>query len=147
MQVARQHKAGRTSNLPSGAELVSGHEKELKQVMARCYAALQYDLLRTAPLLKNESFSEEREWRLVLPWKLVTLPTRHPIEFRPVRDSLVPYIAYPLNDPNQEGPILCKGLILGAGSHPSAEGGANLFLRKHGIPRLARRSTIPYRPT
>src|SRR5215831_17682600 len=67
MQVARQHKAGRTSNLPSGAELVSGHEKELKQVMARCYAALQYDLLRTAPLLKNESFSEEREWRLVLP--------------------------------------------------------------------------------
>jgi hypothetical protein len=108
---------------------------------------LQFDLLRIAPLLKDGGFSEEKEWRLVLPQEAIMLPTKHPLEFRPTRDTLVPYIAYPLLSPNQEGPIFCKDLILGPGSHPSAEISVNLFLRKHEITTLARPSKIPYRPT
>lgn len=128
-------------------QLISEHEAEQRKVIARCHTNLVFDLLRTAPLLKNESFSEEKEWRLVLPLEPIRLPTNRPLEFRPARDTLVPYIAYPLNKPNQEGPIFCNGLILGPGSHPSAAIGANLFLQKHGIPVLARPSNIPYRPT
>jgi hypothetical protein len=147
MNAARQRKGEGASNPQFGQQLVSAHGEELKQLTVRCYATLQFDLLRTAPLLKNESFSEEKEWRLVLPWNLIKLPTDHAIEFRPVRDTLVPYIAYALNAPNQEGPIFCKDVVLGAGSHPSAEIGTNLFLRRQGIPVLARPSKIPYRPT
>jgi hypothetical protein len=116
-------------------------------VIWRGYTNLQFDLLRIAPLLKDGGFSEEKEWRLVLPQEAIMLPTKHPLEFRPTRDTLVPYIAYPLLSPNQEGPIFCKDLILGPGSHPSAEISVNLFLRKHEITTLARPSKIPYRPT
>lgn len=128
-------------------DLLSEHTQQLNEVIFRGNANLRFDLLRVSPLLKNESFSEEREWRLVLPWEPIQLPTQHPIQLRSTRDTLVPYIAYPLNSPNQEGPIFCKDVILGAGSHSSAEIGVNLFLRKQGIPVLSRPSKIPYRPT
>jgi hypothetical protein len=128
-------------------QLISEHSKKLDEVIWRGYTNLQFDLLRIAPLLKDGGFSEEKEWRLVLPQEAIMLPTKHPLEFRPTRDTLVPYIAYPLLSPNQEGPIFCKDLILGPGSHPSAEISVNLFLRKHEITTLARPSKIPYRPT
>jgi hypothetical protein len=128
-------------------QLLAEHSKEQTEVTVRCHANLQFDLLRTAPLLKDESFSEEKEWRLVLPWESIRLPTNHPIEFRPIRDALVPYIAYPLNMPNQEGPIFCADLILGPGSHTAAAIGVNMFLQKQEIRILARPSNIPYRPT
>jgi len=126
-------------------KLMSEHAGQ--QVIARCHANLQFDLLRTAPLLKNESFSEEKEWRLVLPLESIRLPTSQRLAFRPTRDTLVPYIAYPLNRPKQEGPIFCKDLILGPGSHSSAAISVNLFLQKHEITVLARPSQVPYRPT
>jgi Protein of unknown function (DUF2971) len=130
-----------------GPRLVSEHREQLKTVLDRSHATLQFDLLRAAPLLKHESFSEEKEWRLVLPWRPAGgLPTVHQLEFRPTRDTLVPYIAYPLNTPGQGGPITCKDLVLGPGSHPSAEVGVNLFLQKEEVVVLAQRSQIPYRP-
>jgi hypothetical protein len=131
-----------------GQKLVAEHEKGLKAVMNHYHSTLVFDLLRAAPLLKNEGFSEEKEWRLVLPLRSAQeLPSIHPLEFRSTRDTLVPYIAYPLNSSGEEGPIRCKDLILGPGSHPSAEVGVNLFLQKEKILLLARRSQIPYRPT
>ncbi len=130
-----------------GQRIIAEHSQELKGVVNQYIATLQFDLLRTAPLLKNESFSEEREWRLVLPWNPIRLPMKHPLEFRAARDTLVPYVAYPLNRPNQQGPIFCKHVILGPGSHPSAEIGIRLFLRKCEIPVLPRPSKIPYRPS
>jgi len=131
-----------------GQKLVSERREQLNAVLSEGHAALQFDILRSAPLLKNESFSEEKEWRLVLPWIASRgLPTIHPVEFRSTRDTLVPYIPFPLNSPGEEGPISCKDLILGPGSHPSAEVGVNLFLQKERIQVLARRSQIPYRPT
>ncbi|SRR6266700_1320089 len=147
MDVARRKAKSSTFDPQFSKQLISEHSKELSEVTTRYYATLQFDLLRTAPLLKDESFREEKEWRLVLPQEAIMLPTNHPIEFRPARDTLVPYIAYPLNIPNQVGPIFCKGAILGSGSHPSAEIGVNLFLRKQEIPVLAQPSKIPYRPT
>jgi hypothetical protein len=130
-----------------GQRLVSEHAAELTQVIDHAFANLQFDMLRTAPLLKDEGFLEEREWRLVLPQEAVTLPSNYPIEFRAGRDTLIPYISYPLLRPNQDGPVFCRDLILGPGSHISAETAVNLFLRKHGITTLARPSRIPYRPT
>jgi hypothetical protein len=123
------------------------HAKELTDVLQRAQTELRYDLMRIAPLLKNESFSEEREWRLVLPSDNIRSPTNYPIEFRPIRDALVPYIAYPLLMKNQDGPILCTDLILGPGSHPSAETGVNMFFQKQYITTLSRHSNVPYRPS
>lgn len=80
---------------------------------------LIFDLRRIAPLLKHESFAEEKEWRLVLP--IDWTPALNPIEFRPRRDALVPYVSYPLTNPGPGNPIGCNELILGPGSHPSAE--------------------------
>jgi hypothetical protein len=141
-------KTGKMSgiDLELGQKLVSEHKTELDAVVIRSHATLRFDLLRIAPLLKNESFSEEKEWRLVLPLEPLRLPTRHSLQFRSTRDGLVPYIAYPLRSPNQDGPIACREVILGPGSHPSAAVGVNLFLQSEGIPLLASQSKIPYRP-
>lgn len=140
-----ERRKGAVADPQFGQRLVSEHRSELNSVLHRGNSTLQFDLLRAAPLLKNESFAEEKEWRLVLP--LRQLPNIHPLEFRYTRDALVPYIAYPLNNPGEAGPIRCKDLILGPGSHPSGEIGVNLFLQKEKIQVLARRSQIPYRPT
>jgi hypothetical protein len=123
------------------------HVRDFAEVIGQCQTDLRYDLLRVAPLLKNENFSEEKEWRLVLPSEAIHYPTKQPIEFRPIRDALVPYIAYPLLMPNQDGEILCKSLILGPGSHASAEAGVNMFFQSKLIPISAQPSKIPYRPT
>jgi hypothetical protein len=120
--------------------------KGVREVIGRCQTILQFDLLRVAPLLKDKSFSEEKEWRLVLPVEAIRIPTNQTIEFRPTRNALVPYIAYPLNVPNQEGSIFCNDLILGPGNHPSAEVGVNMFLQKNQIMILSRPSKVPYRP-
>ncbi|HET9743186.1 MAG TPA: DUF2971 domain-containing protein [Terriglobales bacterium] len=147
VSAARREIGSGASNPEFAQQLISAHSQELNQAVVHGQASLQFDLLRTAPLLKDENFREEDEWRLVLPWEHIKLPTNHPLEFRPVRDTVIPYIAYPLNRPGQEGPIFCKDVILGAGSHVSAETAVNLFLRQQGIQTLARRSKIPYRPT
>jgi len=62
-------------------------------------------------------------------------------------DQLSQWRGYPFNRLNQEGPIFCRDLILGSGSHPSAKVGIDLFLQKEGVRVLARPSKIPYRPT
>lgn len=146
VQAAQKEKLAGTIDAEFLKRLIAEHAKEQQEVIAHAHTTLQFDLLRTAPLLKNESFSEEKEWRLVLPVEPIQMPTKHPMEFRHTRDTLVPYIAYPLNMPNQEGPIFCKDVVLGPGSHPSAMIGVNLFLRANEIPTLARQSKVPYRP-
>jgi hypothetical protein len=143
----KESHAGTNPNPEFIRQVIAAHQKELDATIAYCHANLQFDFLRIAPLLKDESFCEEKEWRLVLPWEYIFLPRRDTIEFRPTRDTLVPYIAYPLNMPGQEGPVFCKDVILGPGCHPSAAIGVNLFLQKQEISVLARPSQIPYRPT
>ena len=82
----------------------------------------------------------------VLPVGADNFPTTHPIEFRPILNGVVPYIAYPLNMPTQEGPVPCNGLILGPGSHQSAEVAVNMFLETQHIRVHAQPSKVPYRP-
>lgn len=147
INIAQQQLNGNRADSQFVSNLMSAHSKELDRVIGRCQTDLQFDIIKTAPLFKDEGFNEEKEWRLVLPQEAIMLPSKHPIEFRPARDTLVPYIAYPLNLPNQDGPIFCRDLILGSGTHPSADLSVNLFLRKHEIPTFARLSKIPYRPT
>ena len=132
----------------SAATIVKGREPELQRALKMGHVGLQFDLIRAAPLLKNESFSEEREWRLVLP----CMPDRgrpniNELEFRCMRDGIVPYFASLLPRVANDGPITCTDVILGSGCHPAAEVGVNLFLQKAGIRVLAKRSAIPYRPT
>lgn len=129
-----------------GHKIVSARNVELGKIVSQSQIDLQADLLRVGPLMKDESFYEEKEWRLVLPSEMIRMPTRHKIEFRAVRDALVPYIAYPLLLERQEGPILCTDLILGPGSHPNAEVGVNLLFNSQMIPTRARASAVPYRP-
>jgi hypothetical protein len=129
-------------------KLVQEHEPALRATLRHYHATLEFDLLRVAPLLKHESFHEENEWRLVLPLNPESgLPKSHAIEFRPARNTLIPYIAYPIAKPDEETLSTCVGLILGPGSHPAAEVAANLLLQKEKIRVLAKRSRVPYRPT
>ncbi len=121
-------------------------KKMLNDMIFRVHGELQYDLLRIAPLLKNESFSEEQEWRLVLPIESIFLPTNRKIEFRSTANSVIPYIAYPLLAHNQTGPITLTEVIVGPGSHPSAKLGVTLFLGRNEIPTQAEPSAVPYRP-
>jgi hypothetical protein len=128
-------------------QLVSAHQGEIRATVSRAQAILQFDLLRIAPLLKSEAFSEEKEWRLVLPWSAAHgLPTFHPIEFRFTRDALVPYIAFPLDGASDKALLPLNRLTLGPGSHPSAAFGVDLFLQKEQIRVLAERSKVSYRP-
>jgi hypothetical protein len=126
--------------------IILANQGPLSQFVVRAQNHLQADLLRIGSLMKDESFSEEKEWRLALPSEIITMPTQHPIEFRAVRNALVPYVAYPLLAKNQEGPILCNDLILGPGSHPHAEVGVNLLFQTQFITTRARPSKIPYQP-
>lgn len=128
-------------------KVVSQRRVDLTRVLDLGIKTLQFDLLRAAPLLKNESFSEEQEWRLVLPWISGIGVARNPeLEFRSTSDTLAPYTLLPLGRPGEEGAIPCKAVILGPGSHASAELGVDLFLRKEKVMVMAQRSRIPYRP-
>jgi Protein of unknown function (DUF2971) len=127
-------------------QLVLSHNNDLGVIMQDALFHLQSDLLRIGPLMKDESFHEEKEWRLVLPSEMIRMPMKHKIEFRAVRDALVPFIAYPLLLENQDGPILCTDLILGPGSHPNAEVGVNLLFQALFITTRTRASKVPYRP-
>jgi Protein of unknown function (DUF2971) len=129
-----------------GQTILQEHNSELEAVLRKAHTSLVFDLLRVASLLKNESFSEEGEWRLVLPSESILLPSNHPVEFRATRDALVPYVAIPLLRIGQEGEIPCNDLILGPGCHPAAEVGVNLFFQQRLMYLQARHSKIPFRP-
>ena len=103
------------------------------------------ELLRIAALLKNESFSEEQEWRLVLPVLADQQKLLNPLRFRAKSSTLVPYIAHPISpDPALSLPLV--DLILGPGSHPNATHAATDLLKSRGINVIPRLSSVPYQP-
>jgi len=101
-----------------------------------------YSLARLCPLLKDSSFSEEREWRLVL-LASTDAHLKDQVNYRATRDSLIPYTAYPLGEPDQ--PIPVNGLILGPGSHPKAKEATAAFLRANKVSVVPELSKVPYR--
>lgn len=103
------------------------------------------DLLRVAALSKDESFHEEREWRLVLPVSTEKTTFKNPPRFRSANTTLIPYIAHPFS-PDPAAALPLKDVILGPGSHISAGQAALAFLKSRGIPVEPRESKVPYRP-
>ena len=143
---AEKEKVGITENEDKMLGYLLGGPKHLQDLLANICRELQYDLLRISPLLKNESFSEEREWRLVFPVESIFLPANRKIEFRATSDSIVPYVAYSLLVHNQTGPIPLYQVTVGPGAHPSAILGVTMFLNRNEIPIQAEPSAVPYRP-
>lgn len=104
-----------------------------------------FDLVRICPLLKHSKFSEEMEWRLVLPGSMTKQVQRPFAEFRPVRDTLIPYMAFPL--PKREDcTIPMNDLIVGPGSHSEVEAAMSSFLTSCDLRVIPRKSDVPYRP-
>ncbi|QEE28573.1 DUF2971 domain-containing protein [Terriglobus albidus] len=123
-----------------GSPYVNGLDlnARLRQAMTK----VNFDLVRLCPLLKDSSFSEEREWRLVLPIS-AGKQLQNPIKFRPTSNTLVPYIPYPLCGPDEPAPV--NDLILGPGSHAEAEAATFSFLQSKHIMVKPQTSKVPYR--
>lgn len=118
---------------------------EFKTDLAAALVKTRADLLRVAALSKDESFHEEREWRLVLPVSTDKTTLKNPPRFRAANTTLMPYIAHPFSpDPAVALPL--TDVILGPGSHPNALQAALAFLKSRGIPVGPRESKVPYRP-
>ena len=101
------------------------------------------DCLRIAALLKDSSFVEEKEWRLVLPTLLDrTTPMSNPPRFRVEKTTLIPYIAHPFPP---AGPLPLVDTILGPGSDENSVFAAQRFLKSEGINLKPRLSKVPYR--
>jgi len=102
------------------------------------------DLFQIVALLKNPSFEEEREWRLLISGKQDEAPP-YARQFRVGSTTLVPYVAYPFStEPNAQVPL--SDLILGPGSDEHAVSAAQSFLHTQGIEIEPRPSAVPFRP-
>lgn len=120
-------------------------EMDLNSRLDAAIARMQADLLRIAALLKDQSFREEQEWRLVLPVVVGAKKLLNPIRFRTANTTLIPYIAHPFSpDPSAAVPLV--DLILGPGAHPNASQAALSFFHSEGLMVLPRESKVPYRP-
>jgi hypothetical protein len=118
---------------------------EFKTDIAGALVRTQADMLRVAALSKDESFHEEREWRLVLPVEVGKTGLKNPPRFRVASTTLIPYIAQPFStDPSAALPL--KDVILGPGSHTNALQAALGFLKSQNLAVEPRESSVPYRP-
>ena len=118
-------------------------ERESGEHFHRAAVKTRLDCFKIAALLKNASFKEEKEWRLVLP----TLPEhsatmKNPPQFRVAKNTLVPYVAHPLATGK---PLPLVDVILGPGSDENAVFSSQRFLQLQGINVKPRLSTVPYR--
>jgi hypothetical protein len=92
--------------------------------------------------LKDSSFLEEEEWRLV---SLASSFEEASPRFRPGRSMLVPYYEHVF--PGQNGPVPIEELIVGPTPHPElARRAAEGVLSANGLGSAkVRSSTVPYR--
>jgi len=101
------------------------------------------DFMQIAALLKNSSFEEENEWRLVLPILIdQPAPPKNPPRFRVGKTALIPYIAHPFPI---NAPLPIVDVILGPGSDEDSVFAAQRFLKYEGINLTPRLSKVPYR--
>jgi Protein of unknown function (DUF2971) len=96
--------------------------------------------------LKDRSFEEESEWRLVRsvdPEFASVIPTN--IEYRDKGQIIVPYVTLPIDDPDPPLPI--TGLVVGPHAHPElALRGARSLVKSCGLdPNIVTRTDAPYR--
>jgi hypothetical protein len=114
----------------------------LKQIDRRKMLAT-YDLLRVAALMKHSSFSEEREWRLVIPLLRTFNDHDAQISWGTGSSTLIPRTSQDL----ASNVSLIKEIILGPGSHPSASEAVKGFMASVNLSPRITRSVAPYRST
>jgi hypothetical protein len=118
-------------------------QKTEQEVLDGGIARLLGVLLQFGPLMKDGSFAEEKEWRLISP----PVPHGHGfLEFRPGPSSLLPFVRFGLTErPNA---LRMPEVIVGPGPHPSLSCDAtNALLFEHKIDHtVVRPSQVTYRP-
>ena len=97
-------------------------------------------LNRYAPILKDSSFREEEEWRII------SRPlTASELDYRAGRSMLTPYFSVPLDC--KQHPFEITRVIVGPTPHKrQARRSVQALLEKHGIKRVdIDNTTVPYR--
>jgi hypothetical protein len=100
------------------------------------------NLLSIAPIIKHESFSEEKEWRLIS----APISCQNPrFTYRPGASMMIPYFRFPLCD--EEEPLEIKTIIVGPTPHArlSVDSVVSLLGAKSVSGRQVVNSRIPYR--
>lgn len=97
------------------------------------------DLASIAPILKDQGFKEEKEWRII---------TEHPrasyeLSFREGQSYIIPYFNFSIENPKK----LIKSIRIGPTPHPDiSEDTLQLFLYKQNLSKtIIKRTSIPYR--
>jgi hypothetical protein len=106
---------------------------------------VESDLLRIAAVLKDPSFKEEEEWRVVSP--VLTDFAQAPIRFREGTSMLVPYLEFRLTT-EPDAPLTLEHLYLGPSPNSSISmNSLELYLARNGIRPTSGISycQIPYR--
>ena len=104
---------------------------------------MEPDLVRIAALLKDQSFHEEREWRLISP--VCDNYANAPISYREGKSMLVPYMEFPLAQSDQ-GSLLIEHIFVGPTPNMNlAIGSLTKFLSRAGIAHQLSNCEIPYR--
>ena len=101
-------------------------------------------LLRYAPILKDPSFVEEQEWRIISPVQRCDGPL---FDFREGRTMLIPFYRFPLH--RVDGSVPIEEVIIGPTPDPQrSEGSVRSFLIRHGFSHAQVKVTcseVPYR--
>ena len=119
------------------ASVVRKYRDSKNNILSR---ALFREFIKIAPFLKDYSFSEEDEWRIVI--NLRSSANKN-ILYRASKSLLVPYI--PINILSKKTIPVCK-IIIGPSPHPELEKEAVMNLcHKYGIQADIFNSEIPYR--
>jgi hypothetical protein len=112
------------------------------RVYRESYKLIGRLLALLAPILKDRSFAEEQEWRLLC---LGTSFDETPPQFRMGQSTLVPYFEHTITSQNGDSPI-CE-VVIGPTPHPGlAQEAAQTLLSSRGLQSAKlRTSSIPYR--
>lgn len=130
-EVLRKFQAGMESDTPGEEDLFKKH----------CLSFVAQFLI-VAPALKDPSFSEEREWRMISR----PLSVKHPqMAHRQGTSMLIPHFEFSIGDSPKEIPI--AEVIIGPTPHPElAKESLTSYLRNQGVPsKQVSHSRIPYR--
>jgi hypothetical protein len=143
----RSHKEPSTYDFSGTLKEIQDKVKDPTRMRRLVDAVLRtfLDLFQIVALLKNRSFEEEREWRLLISGAAEDETLQYPRQFRIGTTTLVPYVAYPLTT-EPDTPIPLCDVLLGPGSDENSAVAARGLLETQGVKALPRMSSVPYRP-
>ncbi len=100
------------------------------------------DICQLAPIIKDQSFSEEKEWRLVSSMVEIASPR---FAFREGEYSLIPYYNFPIIDEDKQNCI--SKIVIGPSPHMELAGNSlRTFLDSEQLNKVkVETSKIPFR--